>query len=315
MIRLECETKNTISSISYVGRASSPAEVRINDRSCFKYNTKVNMTIVDSCTFAQELETDYKDKCIGKNSCDINLNALNIAKNCETPYNANENKIYFTYSCYAPLIGNGQFNFKRSDFGFFVAGIDILSILVILIGIIVIEKSQKTNLNYFRDEVPQISYFTTRFENLNFNGNKINSEIGELIKHINTVIELETQKKLELNIIYDINYPFFSANILNLYLDKNQLKEKKRKFEERKKENQEKLPTYEKRLERIKTKSETINGMIKKTKDKDSNKVNDIYITFRIQKYSDIITKAYNRGKCSRCCLIFCCQKKKIEHL
>jgi hypothetical protein len=279
----------------------------------------VNITLASTCSLGQYIENKYKEQCIGNNNCQININPLEISKNCTTPYPVNDGKLYFAYTCDAPMISNGQFNFKRSDFGFFVVGTDILSILVLLIGILVIGSSQKTNLQYFKDEVPEINDFTTRFKYMGFHGNKLYSEMGDLIKHIQMVIEIETQKKVNSSIIYDINYPFFSSNILELYIEKNLLIEQKRKYqklvEEAKVDNSHKLEKLQTMLHKMQAQSEINNEMIKKTKDRDTCVVNDVYFTFRVQKYNEVVARAYSKGKCSRCCLIFCCQKKKISHL
>ena len=121
--------------------------------------------------------------------------------------------------------------------------------------------------------------------------------------------------------IYDINYPIFSTNILDLYIQKNKAHRKRRKFmkleEEALKENTDsvKINKYQNKVKEINSIIDKIGIQLRKTKDRDLDKIDDIYFTFVSRNLSKLISDKLRRGKCSRCCLIFCCQKKKISHL
>ena len=129
---------------------------------------------------------------------------------------------------------------------------------------------------------------------------------------------LEKLKESNENILYDINYTFVDQKRINILLKKNQLvsKRKKIEFEKNNTENigEYKLKELEVIIEDFKFDEEKLLNEFKKSQ-KNFEKIDDIYVTFKTTEEPYIFQNAYKRGIMSRCCTIFCCNRKSIEHL
>lgn len=65
-------------------------------------------------------------------------------------------------------------------------------------------------------------------------------------------------------------------------------------------------------------KKDSINKIIQElhsTENTKTGKINDVFITFKNSKYSKFLFNTYNKTKCTRCCMIFCCKYSSIKKL
>jgi len=219
--------------------------------------------------------------------------------------------------------------------------------ITLFISLFFISKSQTTTEEKFREDYLKISNFTLHFANLELKGDNFYEELNLFQSHIKSVydkqIEIkldkiknglnlsdininreEEAKKLEKemknreSIIYDINYTLVNQNKLDIILEKNNLFGERMKLEYQ----------AEKVKEQNKDDFNKINSDIFKLKKKENDldqkylanknnftKIDDIYITFYNSEDCEIIRQAYDRSKFSRCCTIFCCNRKKIQYL
>lgn len=213
----------------------------------------------------------------------------------------------------------GSYKLTRKNAGFFIAGIDIVSMLTLLIGLLVIGSAQNRNEKYFKEQIVNITHYTIHFKNLQLNGITVYEEIDLLIKHINSTFKTELKGKLNDNFfIYDINYPVLTDTKLDLIINKNKLNEQRKHLEiieKNRNVSSQKLLKIQQKVNVLKTKIDQVDTKIKAAHNTGLSKVNDIYVTFTNQEYAQAFSQFYNRSKCSRCCLIFWCQRNKIKHL
>jgi hypothetical protein len=288
-----------------------------NEINCQNFSTYVNITTDPNCSFENYINKYIADNCINKVSCDFSVDLSEIKKNC-TEYFSND-YFYLVYDCFDPRVFAGYNYMKRTDFSFVVVGIDLASMITLLISLIVITISQRNTERYFKENVVSLSDYTIHFQDLDIDQDKIYPELDNFLKHIYKVAKVEYPQFNE-NLIYDINYPVITNHKLDLILEKNNLTQyiNVKRTEIMKNENTysvSKLEKLKKNLAIMREKEKDLREKIEKYNVEKMKKVNDLYITFTSQSYRNKIIKAYNRGCCTRCCIICCCRTKTIKHL
>ncbi len=288
-----------------------------NEINCQSFSTYVNITTDSKCSFENYINKYIADSCVNKVSCDVKVDLNEIKKNCTEYFT--DDYFYLVYDCFDPWVYAGYDYIKRTNFSFIVVGIDLLSMMTLLISLIVISIAQRRAERYYKENVVSLSDYTINFQDLNIDQDKIYSELDNFLKHIYKVAKIENPQFNE-NMIYDINYPVITNHKLDLILEKNNLTQyinaKKTEINKNeKKYSASKLEKLNKNLALMREKEETLRDKIEKYNVEHLKKVNDLYITFTSQSYKNKIIKAYNRGCCTRCCIIFCCMTKTIKHL
>ena len=248
-------------------------------------------------------------------------------------------------------MGLNNTRLNRETFAFLVVAIDILGILILFLSFFFIKRSQNKTEQIFLEEIIFISDFTLHFSNIRFNADKIYEDFEDFYNHLNNVYKVEIQKKidkinqkdkslqeneikLELerleqlkennnNIFYDINFTFVDMDRIETIFKKNKLVIKRKKlefeFEKLEKDFDENITKNRKyRLDldirNVKKEEERLLEEYLKFK-KNFQIIDDVYVTFKNTEEVEIIKNAYKKGKISRCCTIFCCNRISIKHL
>jgi hypothetical protein len=243
---------------------------------------------------------------------------------------------------------------SRETFAFIIVGIDILGIIILLASFIFIKISQNTTEKIFKEEIIQISDFTLHFSNLEFKADKIYEEFENIYCHLNEVYKVEiknrmrkiyeTDKSISLsttktiegnktllelerlenlrknnnNIFYDINFTFVDMNRIDIIIQKNKLVTNRKKLEFERNYNEciteNRKYKLDQEINQIKSEEEKLLEDYLKFKE-NSQKIDDVYITFKNTEEVELIKNAYKKGIFTRCCIIICCNKKSIKHL
>mmetsp|Transcript_26725 Transcript_26725/g.27770 ORF Transcript_26725/g.27770 Transcript_26725/m.27770 type:complete len:1347 (+) Transcript_26725:6-4046(+) len=318
-VTLDCKSY-TLSAINDFGTSPDQVTDINNNMQCIDFATQHNITISDTCTFNKNI-TDLVKDCVEteKSSCTIYIN--NTQQYLDQCTNEDLYRNFFlSYTCLDNNIPIGIWTITREEAAIMVVSIDGASIIIVMISILVIAISQKTNAQRYKMNTNQISDYSIHIENLELDNKVINKELDDLLVHLDSVLRIEVPnfKKYQLSYIYDINYPILTDTRLDLVLKKNKLNEiiiqKKRTIEVKK----EKLSS--KALEELNSGLDKLNEEYNKTmlelgkEDNNVDIVKDLWITYNKMKYSKHLLKAYTRyNKCDRFCIICCCQRKKIQ--
>jgi hypothetical protein len=320
-------------------------EAGIDDmKYCTNFTTINNLKLNPKCDFSSILNEQVSDKCIGKTKCTIQADLAYINKNCE--YNSDFDFFYFSYQCHTNFItlGYNNIKLKRGVVGFIITGIDIASILVLLICLFIISHSQDVNREEFKLKNISICDYSLHLKNLNIPYKYFSENLADLINHFKSVIDVEIEKdnrrkkphlvdllniktedaissnyndaankvdvaNLQNCFLFDINYAYLTTNKFMSVRNFNQLMFEKSKVlsgDDDKTTKDEKLKVLE---ERIKELQENIK------KEDEIKYVGEIYLTFRNQKIAKFFHRVYKKNKCVRCAYISCCKFHKIKHL
>ena len=256
------------------------------------------------------------------NNCSINLNINDIdAKSCS--YTKANDYFYLSYMCLDKTIQIYQFSLGRQTAAYIVAGIDVASIIVLLICVIVIAVDEKKAERLFHERHKLISQYTIEVSNLEISRENANEEIRNLLDHFENVLKIETNdfnqdriKDKKRHLFYEINYPFINDEILNNLISLKKLNtllnDKKNTIQSEKSNNK----NLEKEIFQIEKQIKELNINITKLSGENfADKIKEIFFTFHYLKDAMKIHSVYSRNKCTRCCYIFWCNKRKINHL
>ena len=291
---LDCNDYD-VSEITAFG-VSKEDEEKDNLEECVDFSSTTIVSLNQNNEIKNALNTIAKEKCKNASKCDFDFPPEQSSKLIAgTNY-------FLVYTCYdknVKLINDKTIS--RRDFIFIVVGIDILGGIILLIILMVIPCSHKVTKKYFKEKLLQISDYTLHIEGINLQTETINKDIGELMKHLDNVVikekinpyGMEQFQYDKYEAIYDFVYPMVTDGKLELV-------EQSNKLHRSKKQNNKKLVRM----------SEKIHESKKLPKE-----IKEIYVTFTNQRYKNTFIELYSRNKCNRCCLICCCQKKKIAHL
>lgn len=152
-------------------------------------------------------------------------------------------------------------------------------------------------------------------DDIDVNNNEILTYVDSFITHIHNIFEKEGIK-YNMSPIYEYNYPILTHAKLDLYLEKDQLIQEKKEIR-RKMMKEDQKPNQEKLENELEKKTKQINEIEEElTKcSTDLITINDLYVTFTNQHYADKFFSFYQKTKCTRCCIIFCCKGHEIQHL
>ena len=292
-IPLKCNDYE-INKITSFGVSKNSDDEKNNEHKCTMFSEDIQLSLLNNDDLLKEaqeaLEYSY---CPGKKGeCFISFSSLPLEDNT---------KYYLVYTCYNnDIVFAKDTTFKRKYFPFIAVGIDILGGILLLIILMIIPCSHKVTKKYFKEKMIQISDYTLHIEDLNFKTANIYVDVSQLLEHLDNVIKIEKINPYNevapyepYQAIYDFTYPIVTDGKIELVEKSNSLHKDKKK-------------SNKKLLEM----SEKIQHSKKHPRD-----IREMYVTFVNQKYKNQLIELYSRSKCSRCCLICCCQKKKIEHL
>ena len=143
--------------------------------------------------------------------------------------------------------------------------------------------------------------------------------MDELIKHINSVIDINENEEIEKTTrdemsIYEINYAYINDIKLSRILNEQEMTLEKIDLVKKIKNesNEDDKVKMELKVEELQKKIEIENERINEATN-DIKLIDDIYITFVDPKTAAYFFKLYNKNVFTRCCLICCCERKKIQ--
>lgn len=317
-VTLDCESY-VISAINLFGVSPDSYTEIYNDQECQDFSSTQNITISDECSFIGNVTSAAK-YCIGNSTstCDISFDAEAYAKECSGMNDVNY--FFLGYTCLDKNLPIGFWEITRDNAAILVVGIDVACILIVIITIIVISRSQKRNAQNYSASINQISDYTINIRNLNLNNKILDQEMNDLLVHLDKIIidEVPNSKCDDSNYLYDINYPVLNDKKLDLILKKNVVKEKITQIERDLKihantYSSQKLEKLEEERTKESEKLVSINDDLINVND-EIEVINDVWITFNKMKYSKNLTLTYHKyNKTERCCLICCCQRKRID--
>lgn len=306
-----------IASINYFGIPIDRESESQNEGACVNYQNSQNLTISNECSFAFNI-TSLAKTCIeeGESYCEFDIPTREYIDNCNNPNKFSH--IYLGYTCLNDELPLIKWTMTRDQVSFIVVILDILTVLLIFISNIVIDRSIKINAINYDKETNQISDYTIHITKFNSNNQTIYKDLDDLVAHLNKIFEKEI-KEFNANKytnIYEINYPILTDEKLDLVLEENKMQEEinhnKKKIikndfdEEQKLKVNNKIADLGKKIEEIKKKN--------MENDKELYRIDDAWITFNKMKYKHLIEDTYKRyNKCERCCLICCFQREKIN--
>lgn len=284
-----------ISEITAFGN-SKENEEKDNLDKCVDFSSTSIVSLNQNKDIKNALDEVTSKECKNTSKCDIMFPPEKVdSLNADTNY-------FLVYTCYDKnVIFINDKTISRKDFIFIVVGIDIVGGIILLIILMVIPCSHKVTKKYFKEKLLQISDYTLHIEGINLKTESINKDIGELINHLDKVVIKEKINPYGMDqfqydkfeAIYDFVYPMVTDSKLDLV-------EQSNKLHSSKKQTNIKLVRLSEKIQESK---------------KHPKEIKEIYVTFTNQRYKNTFIELYSRNKCNRCCLICCCQKKKIEHL
>jgi hypothetical protein len=314
---MDCDIYN-ISSISMFGLSSNYDSTIENLMNCQNFTTYVNITADQDCSLQDYLNDYIGDKCKDKMECEFTIETREIQKKC-TSF-PKYDYFFFTYECYDNWVYVNIVRVERFLFSFIIVIIDVASMLALLITLFIMPAAQQSIDGYFKRKIVGINDYTLNFQNLGFSQEKLAEELDAFLKHLNNVYKIENPNDKSENLVYDINYPLIVDKKLNLIIKRNKVTQSLNKNQHILKAEGKDYSKF--RMSRILNKIDRLmkeeDELRKKTLDlnlKELKKVDDIYVTFIHQKYRNKIFNGYNRNCCRRCCIIFFCQRKRIQHL
>ena len=317
-ITLDCD-HYIIASINKFGISPDSLTDISNQQECIRFSSASNITVTPDCSMTDQIASQIND-CIAakRTTCDVTFYSNNFLRDCKGEENMNY--FYLTYTCLDENIPIFNWLLLRDNAAFIIVIIDAISIIIIFTTSAVISKSSSTSAKKYYQEVNQISDYTIHLQNLNLDTNCVDKELSEILIHFNNVIKYIPDISNDSEpYLYDVNYPYISDDMVDLVLKKQNLYDEKQSiirtiaFDKNIDEN--KRIKLIKTKEKIESKYEKVNEEFHKSK-LEVKELNDVWITFNKMKYSKRIVEEYSRyAKCDRCCLILCCQKKKIQYL
>lgn len=319
VISMDCKSY-TVYSIKAFGVSPDDISNINNKKNCNKFTSSQDISIDTSCSYLDTVK-DLAAECIKNNqsTCKITIDSLDFASKCNSKFNADT--AYISYVCYSKYIPIINWNLDRQTASIIVVSIDVASLIILLIAILYIgNKSWKASITY-KQSVNQISDYTIHVLDLKFNSKDIEEQSAELIQHLEKAMQKELPEifKSDLNYFYDLNYPVISDEKLDRVLKMNNLNEEifklRRKLQLNKKKLKEKgSAEILKLIDKKSTEYILFNSKLESNQS--VTHISDVWITFNKMKYSTEINNAYSKyTKCTRCCLICCYQKKRINHL
>jgi hypothetical protein len=334
-----------VTSVVAFGIPSTFEESLDDMKYCTNFTTINNLKLDPKCDLSSLLNEEVSENCLGKTKCTIKADLTIIYKNCQ--YNRDYEFFYFSYKCHTNYvtIGYNNLKLKRGLVGFIITGIDIASILVLLICLFIISHSQDINKEEFKLRNISICDYTLHLKSLNVPYKNFSGSLADLIQHFNSVINVEKEKdnlrkkpylsdllniktedaissnyddaankvdiiNLQNCFLFDINYAYLTTNKFFNIRHYNQCVFEKTKLLTSSNENK---ATQEEKLKELENK---IKQLQEKVKNEDEIKsVGEIYLTFRNQKIKKFLHRVYKKNKLTRCCYIICCRYDKIKHL
>ena len=350
---LNCVNSNVASVVAF-GLSSDDNADESNIFAFTKFSTLNKIQVSKSCDFSNYLNEKLETNCLGKTQCQIQIDLSYINSNCD--YTDLYDYFFFSYECHDDYIKTGYMNISlsRSVAGFIIVGIDIASILILLICLFVISQNQKSNEEYYKENNILISDYTLHLKGIDFAYKGLHKEIGVLMNHLKSVMHIEIQndkkrskplleklcqmndlredfqfsdvktkvdvKQVEQCFLFDVNYAMLTSNKLDNIITYNKYELERNKTD---RELNAKIDTGDKTVsekEALNMKLKLIEEKIRKAqesikKEDEVKDVNELFLTFRNQQITKFFQLTYKKNKCIRCCYIFCCKFDKIKHL
>ena len=302
---LDCHSYN-ISTVTAFGASSSLTYYAESSSSCSNFTTSTNIATDPNCDYRDYLNNITQTECSNNNTCSFTIDVQDIQNNCLSSAD-DFNYLFFSYICYDYNVYIGKSSVNRASVAWIIVGIDVGSMIILIMAMLIIPMSQTRTEKFFKENVVQISDYTIHFKNLNLSNYTIYKELDDFIAHLHKIHQHENPYLLEEEeFIYDINYPIFNDLKIGMLKEKVEIsaliEEKENQFQEH----------YDEKLleeiDELKEKEEKLNQEIRETHYSYLPKINDVYVTFTKQSFKNKLTKAYLRGCCTRCCIICCCR-------
>jgi hypothetical protein len=300
------------------GLTSNYLSTADNLMNCQNFTTYVNITADSECSFTEYLNEFVYNNCLNKKECEFTINTQEIKNNCKSLPRYDD--FFLTYNCYDSWVYISVVRVERPVFSFIVVGIDVACMFALLVTLFVIPLAQQSIDEYFKKKIVGINDYTLNFQNMGIPQEKLAEELDSFINHLNSVYKKENPEDKNEELIYDINYPLIVDRKLDLILQKNQITQSLKNQQQilktdGAKYNQKKMARMLKKIDDLYKKEDQLKQKIFAVNSTELKKVDDLYVTFIHQKYKNKIFKSYGRNCCRRCCIIFFCQRKRIQHL
>lgn len=227
-------------------------------------------------------------------------------------------KIYVTYVCGVSKINFLGAEIDRANWAYVLVILDLVGMFVILIFVLIAPFSFQNEEKKYRANNVLVSDYTVHVSHVGIDGSKVSEELNDFLKFLNNVINSESQKPKDFTVdsqlFYEINYPILTDYKLDLLIERNDLIFRKIRMEQ---ENLIELDEAKKikketQLEKIESKLSEVKAKL--NEQMEVKEIKDIFLTCKDQQTSAILHRAFERNKCNRCCLIFCCKGSKIRH-
>jgi len=314
---MDCEIYN-ISSISQFGLSSNYDYTVENLLNCQNFTTYVNITTDQGCSLKQYLNDEIGDRCKDKMECEFTIDTQIVKDRCTS--NPKYDYFFFSYDCYDSWVHVNIVRVERSLFSFIIVIIDVASMFALLLSLFIMPAAQESIDKYFKKKIVDINDYTLNFQNLGFKQERLAEELDLLLKHLQNVYKIENPNDKSENLFYDINYPIITDRKLDLIIERNKVSKNLKNTQQILKAKGKKYSKYKmsrilKKIDRLMSKEDELKNKTLDVNLNELKKVDDIYVTFIHQKYRNKIFNGYNRNRCRRCCIIFFCQRKRIQHL
>ena len=239
-----------IAKVTAFGISSSTDDENENKKNCFNYMSKEKLSLSkSSCNYLEAANTAIKD-CVGQQSCNMKLDMSSVS--C-SPSSAEY--LFLSYSCYEDevKIGFVDSQMARSDLGYLVAIIDCITMIIIIVTLVIVQKYKVQNMEDFIKSRTFIRDFTLHLDGLEIPKEDIKKEFNNLIEHFTMVAKHDDedldifnfesislkhhpqyedydkviQPKFDTRnfFIYDMVYPILTSSKLGAINDFNELQE------------------------------------------------------------------------------------------
>jgi hypothetical protein len=337
-LTFNCSDSFTFNRIENFGLSNRSDDETNNQANCLNFTSSMIIYQQRECNLERWLNNLILEKCKGKSYCETSIDTSSITNPDQCRYDPNANKyFYLSYSCYDDSVDIYNYSIARKNMAWVVASIDLVSITCILICIIVIYRYQNTHIRIFEQKYKLISHYTVYLKHMNLSSKDIASELNHLIDHIEKnvfdkeknilpknvpeeIISMNQKEAYSDTIIYEINYPSITDTILQLLLQKRKhqldLEHYNTKLATAEADNlQKRVKEYKEKVNKLTQELKEIELKMTKEHKNEEGYIDDVFITFTKKEHANLMFRKYNKNCCSRCCLIFCCQGKKIKPL
>ena len=190
-LSMRCSNDMVIAQAVSFGVSANSDDEKNNVLNCFEYMAKSEIILSNSqCNYINQINELMKaNNCSNQQSCNF---IFDLSSNeCTKPVSTGQ--FYFTYLCYEDKIETIFTNSKmrRSTFGYIVVGVDILTILIVIITMSLINIFKEENNDEFIKKRTFIRDFTLRLKDISIPKSEIRKEFNLLINHLISIAKFD----------------------------------------------------------------------------------------------------------------------------